>query len=223
MMLSLARFLVASVLAVAAQCASVPRAAELQRMRTARSLLDPNVSLSFKEISICETTPGVKSYTGYVNLPANPAEGRPYDIHTFFWFFEARNNPANAPMSIWLQGGPGAASTAAVFGEHGPCFVTGDSKATTLNPWSWNNEVNMLYIDQPVQSGFSYDRLINGTVDETYLQYLVTPADRSGPPPEINSTTLPGVFSSQDPRSTANTTMIAARAAWHFLQTWIQE
>lgn len=39
--------------------------------------------------------------------------------------------------------------------ENGPCFVNKDSNSTYLNPWSWNNEVNMLYIDQPVQVGFS--------------------------------------------------------------------
>jgi len=39
--------------------------------------------------------------------------------------------------------------------ENGPCFVGSDSNSTYLNPYSWNNEVNMLYIDQPVQVGFS--------------------------------------------------------------------
>jgi len=27
--------------------------------------------------------------------------------------------------------------------ENGPCYITSDSKSTTLNPWSWNNEVNI--------------------------------------------------------------------------------
>ena len=131
-------------------------------------------ALTFLKARICETTSGVKSYTGYVNLPANPSEGRTYDIHTFFWFFEARKDPANAPLSLWLQGGPGSPSIPAALGENGPCRVTPDSKGTVLNPWSWNNEVNMLYIDQPVQTGFSYDTLVNGTIDETVNPYIVT-------------------------------------------------
>lgn len=48
--------------------------------------------------------------------------------------------------------------------EHGPCFVHSDSNSTYLNEWSWNNEVNMLYLDQPVQVGLSYDVLTNVTV-----------------------------------------------------------
>ncbi|KAI0120715.1 Alpha/Beta hydrolase protein [Xylariales sp. AK1849] len=186
------------------------------------SVLDPNVSLSFKETHICETTLGVKSYSGYVNIPADPAEGRSYDIHTFFWFFESRNDPANAPLSIWIQGGPGAPSMTAALGENGPCRVSSNSKDTVLNPWSWNNEVNMLYFDQPVQVGFSYDKLINGTVDEVMSPFGVTPQSPLGPA-NLTTTILPGIFSSQDPLSTANTTLQAALAAWHFMQTWVTE
>ena len=42
-------------------------------------------------------------------------------------------------------------------GGNGPCRVLGDSKTTKVNEWSWNSHSNMLYIDQPVQAGFSYD------------------------------------------------------------------
>lgn len=214
MVSSLTTLLLINFLAVGG-CISLPR--------TIKSFLDPEVSLSFKETKICETTPGVKSYSGYVNLPANAAEGRLYDIHTFFWFFKARKDPPNAPLSLWLQGGPGSPSTPAALGETGPCFVNPDSKGTTLNQWSWNNEVNMLYMDQPVQTGFSYDKLINGTVDETLRPYIVTPLSPSEPVPELNSTTLLGVFPSQNPRSTANTTSTAALAAWQFMQIWMKE
>jgi carboxypeptidase C (cathepsin A) len=48
----------------------------------------------------------------------------------------------------------------------GPCYINDDANSTTLNPWSFNNEANVLYIDQPVQTGFSYDVLINGTLDQ---------------------------------------------------------
>lgn len=61
---------------------------------------------------LCETTPGVRSYTGYVHLPPGTVEDdlgllQDYPINTFFWFFEARNDPQNAPLSIWMNGGPG--------------------------------------------------------------------------------------------------------------------
>ncbi len=60
---------------------------------------------------VCETTPGVNSYSGYVDLAP--------DAHTFFWFFEARNDPANAPLTLWLNGGPGSDSLIGLF-QGGP-------------------------------------------------------------------------------------------------------
>lgn len=130
-----------------------------ENITTVKSRFHEGIKISYKEPSICETTPGVKSYSGYVHLPANALdeayENQDYQINTFFWFLEARKNPHNAPLAIWLNGGPGGSSLYGALVENGPCFVGNDSNSTYLNPWSWNNEVNMLYIDQPNQVGYS--------------------------------------------------------------------
>lgn len=145
-----------------------------------------------------------------------------YTINTFFWFFEARNDPENAPLSIWLNGGPGSSSMIGLFQENGPCHVNGDSNSTYLNEWSWNEHVNMLYIDQPVQVGNSYDELFNGTYDQTTGE--VTLMDFSdGDVPEQNWTTLVGTFPSQELWAAPNNTENAARSMWHFAQVWFQE
>ncbi|KAI0871702.1 carboxypeptidase S1 [Hypoxylon argillaceum] len=196
-----------------------------------QSKFHENVTISFKEPEICETTPGVKSYSGYVHLPPGFLDDGPngekqdYPINTFFWFFEARKNAANAPLAIWLNGGPGGSSMMGLLEENGPCFVGPDSQSTYLNPWSWNNEVNMLYIDQPTQVGFSYDELINGTatVSEDGEGFKVKPADFSNGVPESNMTYHVGTFSSQRITQTANSTAQAAHAFWHFAQTWFAE
>jgi carboxypeptidase C (cathepsin A) len=119
-----------------------------------------------------------------------------YPINLFFWFFEARKNAADAPLAMWLNGGPGTSSMKGLFHGTGPCSVNPDSKSTTLNKWSWNNEVNMLYIDQPVQTGFSYDVLM---------------------------TTAKGVTASQNAFQTARTTGTGARTMWLFAQTFLSE
>jgi hypothetical protein len=62
---------------------------------------------------VCETTPGVNSYAGFVNLAP--------DVHSFFWFFESRNDPANDPITLWLNGGPGSDSLIGMF--EGGCKV----------------------------------------------------------------------------------------------------
>ncbi|CCL99512.1 uncharacterized protein FIBRA_01530 [Fibroporia radiculosa] len=101
---------------------------------------------------VCETTPGVSQMSGYVDIGAN--------MSMWFWFFESRNQPETAPFTLWLNGGPGCSSMIALLQENGPCFVNPDNSTTYINPYSWNNISNMIYIDQPIGSGFSY-----GTID----------------------------------------------------------
>lgn len=64
-----------------------------------KTLITPsNVTMRYKEPGkegICETTPGVNSYSGYIDLAP--------DVHTFFWFFEARKNPSTAPVTLWSR------------------------------------------------------------------------------------------------------------------------
>ena len=38
----------------------------------------------------------------------------------WYWHFRAKENPDNAPLMIWLTGGPGGASTFEVFYSNGP-------------------------------------------------------------------------------------------------------
>jgi len=105
--------------------------------------------------------------------------------------------------------------------ENGPCFVRADSNSTFLNPNSWNNEVNMLYLDQPSKVGFSYDVPTNGTFNLPDLH--ITPADFSESVPEQNNTFRVGTFAGQAYNTTANSTIHAAHAVWHFAQTWFFE
>ncbi|KAI1381072.1 serine carboxypeptidase [Hypoxylon crocopeplum] len=183
------------------------------------------VTISYKEPGICETTPGVKSYAGYVHLPpgslADLGEEQEYPINTFFWFFEARNDPENAPLSIWLNGGPGSSSLYGLFTENGPCYVNTDSSSTTLSEWAWNTDVNMLFLDQPTQVGFSYDTLQNITQD--LVTGRVVKLNESDPVPDQTTTLLVGTYPSQNRTQTARGTRNAAIAMWHFAQTWFQE
>ena len=77
------------------------------------------------EAGVCETTPGVKSYSGYVDL--SPTS------HTFFWFFEARHSPETAPLTLWLNGGPGSDSLIGLFQGRILCsFSSRDAWSTRL-------------------------------------------------------------------------------------------
>ncbi|KAF4231793.1 hypothetical protein CNMCM6457_005092 [Aspergillus fumigatiaffinis] len=101
-----------------------------------------------KNSGICETTPGVNQYSGYLSVGDN--------MNMWFWFFEARNNPKQAPLAAWFNGGPGCSSMIGLFQENGPCHFVDGQDTPSLNKYSWNNYANMLYIDQPIGVGFSY-------------------------------------------------------------------
>ena len=134
-----------------------------------QTIISPSgANITYKEPGkdgICETTPGVNSYAGFINL----AE----DVHAFFYFFESRRDPANDPLTLWLNGGPGSDSLIGLFQgkrrtpshrglvtefsliELGPCNVT-EELVTQLNPYAWNEVSNLLFLSQPVGVGFSY-------------------------------------------------------------------
>jgi len=90
----------------------------------------------------------VKQYSGYLDDDKN-------DKHLFYWFFESRNDPKNDPVILWLNGGPGCSSLTGLFMELGPAMI--NKKAEPVhNPWSWNNNASVIFLDQPVNTGFSY-------------------------------------------------------------------
>ena len=81
-------------------------------------------------------------------LPAGP--GRQY----FYWLCPARSGDKAAPLLVWLNGGPGSSSMMGLFLENGPYFIADDGLLQTRNA-SWNNNFDILYVDQPAGTGFS--------------------------------------------------------------------
>ena len=131
---------------------------------------------------------------------------------------EARNDPENAPTSIYLAGGPGSASIDDANGF--PCTVNPDSNSTTVNEFSWNNNVNMLYIDQPVGVGYSYTTITDGILN--LLTQEFSPLEDNDAP-ELNLTTVQASISTPNEAFLVNNTETAAKMAWKFAQVWFQE
>ena len=91
--------------------------------------------------------PSVVQKTGYFHVAKN-------NTKLFYWFFESRNDPKNDPVILWLSGGPGCSSMFALFMENGPCTIHNDS-TLSHNPYSWNTKANVIYLDQPANTGLS--------------------------------------------------------------------
>ncbi|KAF4120576.1 cathepsin A (carboxypeptidase C) [Geosmithia morbida] len=90
----------------------------------------------------------VKQYSGYL-------DDEEEDKHLFYWFFESRNDPKNDPVVLWLNGGPGCSSLTGLFLELGPSFVN-KKIGLDRNPSAWNNNASVIFLDQPVNVGYSY-------------------------------------------------------------------
>jgi carboxypeptidase C (cathepsin A) len=135
-------------------------------------------------------------------------------------FSEARSNPANAPTSIYIGGGPGVSGLDGASGF--PCNINQDSNSTTLNYLSWNTKVNMLYIDQPIGVGFSYISLVKGTTNLLNSQFSPL-LDQDVETVLTNLTTVAATMSAPVTSTLVNTTQQVARTMWQFAQLWFQE
>lgn len=119
-----------------------------------------------------------------------------------------------------MPGGPGSSFLDG--GESNfPCVVNPDSNSTTLNELSMNVNSNMLYIDMPVQTGYSYTEIQNGTFNTVTKEF--TPLDNVNQTVVTNQTTFQATMSSQSPSRTVNTTAQVANQMWQLAQVWFQE
>eukprot|EP00127_Corallochytrium_limacisporum_P002190 Clim_evm84s108 gene=Clim_evmTU84s108 len=77
------------------------------------------------------------------------------DAHMFWWMYGMQGDKearAEAPLVLWLQGGPGASGTGyGNFLEVGPYDPKMQARKST-----WASKTNLLFVDQPVGAGWSY-------------------------------------------------------------------
>ncbi|GJN87454.1 hypothetical protein Rhopal_000403-T1 [Rhodotorula paludigena] len=92
--------------------------------------------------------PSVHQTSGYLDTDAGH--------HFYFWSFESRNDPANDPVVLWLNGGPGCSSFTGLLQELGPCRIQPNGHEPVYNPYSWTNNASVIFLDQPVGVGYSY-------------------------------------------------------------------
>ncbi|KAL0256174.1 hypothetical protein SLS55_008566 [Diplodia seriata] len=192
-----------------------------------RSPANPNITISYKspDAGTCTTVfDSQKQYSGYISLPPYtlaPIQQN-YSINTFFWFIEAREQPESAPLTVWLNGGPGSSSMIGLFEESGPCEIvqmSDGSYGTQARVWGWDRSSNMLYVDQPNLVGLSYDDVTPASHDLLTDTINYPPGDvPNGQPPWSY---LNGSSGTGKNYATANTTEIAAHAIWHFLQAFL--
>ncbi|KAF5282411.1 hypothetical protein FQR65_LT14305 [Abscondita terminalis] len=96
-----------------------------------------------------EETEGTKSYAGYFTVDKR------FNSNLFFWFFPSETDYENAPVLLWLNGGPGASSLIGALIIHGP-YEVADELKLKKKEYYWSKTHSVVYIDNPVGTGFSF-------------------------------------------------------------------
>uniref|UniRef100_A0A673J2S6 Carboxypeptidase n=1 Tax=Sinocyclocheilus rhinocerous TaxID=307959 RepID=A0A673J2S6_9TELE len=112
-----------------------------------------------KYLSGLSKQPSFKHYSGYFNVADNK--------HLHYWFVESQKDPANSPVVLWLNGGPGCSSLDGLLTEHGPFLIQDDGATLEYNPYAWNKIANVLYLESPAGVGFSYSDDKKYTTNDT--------------------------------------------------------
>ena len=92
-----------------------------------------------------------ESFAGTLSINNQPSNKN----ELFFWFFPSDNPAASNEITIWLNGGPGCSSLDGLLQENSPFLWQSGTYAPQPNPFSWTNLTNMVYVDQPIGTGFS--------------------------------------------------------------------
>ncbi|KAI3444111.1 hypothetical protein Pfo_000776 [Paulownia fortunei] len=137
--------------------------APVRCLRHLASLLLPMVFFSNMVLSqhVIENLPGFPGKlpftleTGYIGV------GEKEEVQLFYYFVESESNPEDDPLMLWLTGGPGCSGLSGLVYEIGPFTIdnansNGSIPALILNKYSWTKVANIIFLDQPVGTGFSY-------------------------------------------------------------------
>ncbi|GAB2219357.1 hypothetical protein Drorol1_Dr00006992 [Drosera rotundifolia] len=117
--------------------------------------------------SIVRSLPGYsgdlpfKLETGYIGV------GELEEVQVFYYFIESGREPTRDPLLLWLNGGPGCSGLSSILFDIGPLRIdveayNGSLPSLVLNPHSWTKVANVLFVDQPVGTGFSYATIGSG-------------------------------------------------------------
>ncbi|KAK5116737.1 hypothetical protein LTR62_007411 [Meristemomyces frigidus] len=93
--------------------------------------------------------PLLRQYAGHVEITPE------HHGNLFFWFYKNRHIANRSRLVIWLNGGPGCSSLDGALMEVGPYRVKEDG-TLRYNEGSWDEFANVLFVDNPVGTGFSY-------------------------------------------------------------------
>ncbi|KAL0921257.1 hypothetical protein M5K25_008314 [Dendrobium thyrsiflorum] len=112
--------------------------------------------------------------TGYIEVDEF------YGVQLFYYFIESERNPREDPLLLWLTGGPGCSAFSGLALEIGPLKIRSERYNGSLpnlvyHPYSWTKISNIIFLDSPVGTGFSFSNHPEGyeTGDKSWSKHAV--------------------------------------------------
>ncbi|XP_078150871.1 serine carboxypeptidase-like 2 isoform X2 [Carex rostrata] len=113
--------------------------------------------------------------TGYLEVDEEKG------VEFFYYFIESESNPEEDPLMLWLTGGPGCSGFSGLVFEIGPLSFDLQGYRDGLPSLfykadTWTKVSNVIFVDSPVGTGFSYSRTGDGyqTSDSQTVHQLAT-------------------------------------------------
>ncbi|KAK9163661.1 hypothetical protein Syun_004563 [Stephania yunnanensis] len=111
--------------------------------------------------------------TGYISADEKN------DVQLFYYFIKSERDPTKDPLILWLTGGPGCSAISGMMYEIGPLYFNkveydGTLPTLKLNPYSWTKVANIIFLDAPVGTGFSYSNSIQGSLTGDIISGIQT-------------------------------------------------
>ncbi|PLW30513.1 hypothetical protein PCASD_15549 [Puccinia coronata f. sp. avenae] len=93
------------------------------------------------------------SYAGRLNVTEDPL----HPSQMFFWLVPSDDARGSKDLTIWVNG-DACSGLAGAFNGNGPITIHPGTAQPIKNPYSWTRSSNMLYLDIPLNAGFSRGR-----------------------------------------------------------------
>ncbi|XP_055826583.1 serine carboxypeptidase-like 3 [Solanum dulcamara] len=111
--------------------------------------------------SIVELLPGFDGplpfylETGYIGVDKSE------EVQLFYYFVKSESDSKKDPFLLWITGGPGCSSFTGLVYEVGPLAFgqkayNGSLPILVSRPYSWTKFASILFLEQPLNTGFSY-------------------------------------------------------------------
>lgn len=131
--------------------------------RDGTKLRDQYQVMSLPGLDKLSETPSM--YAGHLEIDADT------DTNYFFWKFLKPDQSRNRTI-FWLNGGPGCSSMDGALMELGPLRINDDIEVE-FNNGSWYEQGDLVFVDQPGGTGFSYTNQYDRELDQVALDFLI--------------------------------------------------